>query len=1370
MLTNKRLLIPLILCWIQSLLMGQEPIFHFTQYTMDDGLAHNHCYSIVKDTFGFIWIGTENGLSRFDGHSFKNYRHEPADSTTLGGNWVRRLTLDPDGNMWAACMRGGINAYDAEKDVFRRYKNPSNDSFGLAINELSGLYSDSSGEIWFGTFREGFGRFFISGHRFELYPLGKDYKNPREAWQKNTVFAMLEDIADPSVMWICNQSDIYRFDKNTRELKRISTLDQAQKHRSSIHDLYMDTPGEIWVAFWGAGLARYSIRDDRWEHFIHDREKFDEGDGYSNVCLDIERKSEDEFWVACGLDGLGVFNRKSKTFQFHSLPTELEPGKKSGFAFDILVDEKDGVWICDQINGLYQIDPSRQIFRHVSTKTQKQGSREGLNQALDFDYSPRERHYFVATGQGDGLYVYDEKMNLLHTAPSSLPSRYSYQQFVDVHVDKKGRVWVIDWLQNQLLLYDKETHLCKPLALETFDAYPKHSFTLSHIAEDLQGNLWLSSFYAGLFKYNPVDRTLNRYTGFDPTREITDKAQITCMLIAKDGKIWLGTVNYGLYIFDPSSGTFSAYPYLGSSTLGLAEDRIEAIGQDDDGYIWVGFYTKGIQRIDPNRDSAQPRKMLGFQEGLLNENIVAIDKDPQGNMWVQTQGGVFRYSMEKRHFTLYKNTEGLLGYLKPYGFTALSTGEICIGESEGFYLFRPGNEYKNRHIPVPRITSLLLGANEWRTGGRIDFGDTLQLRYFQNFFTFQFSALNFQIPAKNQYTYKLEGLDKDWVYSGFRHNASYTRVREGTYRFYLRAANNDGLWSESSLPLVVIITPPWYRSLLAYILYALMVLGAGVVVYQYQRKRWKLKTELRVQEEEAKRLKELDHAKSRIFANITHEFRTPLTVIMGMTEQLKEQKDDQWEERLHVIKRNSQALLQLINQMLELSKLESGFLTPHFIQDDITRYLGYLTESFLSYANDKGIHLNFYAETVPILMDYDPNIIDRILTNLISNALKFTPKFGKVLVIARLNESKETEMLELEVRDNGTGIEAADLDKIFNRFYQSDESSSAQKGGTGIGLALVNELIRVLNGQIHVESERGKGSTFMVSLPISRVAEPQTMHIVSPEEVRASTLETPGLAETPDMKTSEKPVLLVVEDNSDVVYYLKSLLMVNYRVFHAANGLIGLEMASKLVPDLIVSDVMMPGMDGFELCEKLKSQELTSHIPIILLTAKASPEDRLTGLRTGADAYVKKPFSKDELLVSISNLIETRIRIRRHYAEFHEHKTPYDESTAPETAFIQKLNQIISEHMDQENFDIVRLSRLLGMSRSQLHRKVKAVLDTTPALYIRRLRLDKARELLKNSPKSISEIAFETGFSSPSYFTYSFTETYGLSPSEYRNN
>jgi signal transduction histidine kinase/DNA-binding response OmpR family regulator/ligand-binding sensor domain-containing protein len=1350
--------------------LGQQKTYNFTHYTIEEGLAHNHCYAMIQDSMGFIWVATENGLSRFDGHEFINYRNDETDTNSIGGNWVRSLVYGKKGKVWAGNMRGGINRYNPELDNFFNVDLASEDKFGLATKELTNIYGDSDDNIWFGTFREGFGKYDPNSNTISNYTFGHEYESPRQAWSENSVFAFCEDIEDSNFLWVSRKCELYRFDKTKEELEFISRFEPASMRSSSIHKLYMEKAGELWVGFWGSGLARYNIDNKEWSHFPYDINKFKEGDGYSNVCLDIEKKSDHEFWLAAGLDGLGVFDRNAEEFKFFELPNAFNPDIKSGFAYDVYLDKNNTAWICDQINGLYHLDPSRQLFTHISTKIQEEGSRAGLNRPLDFAFDPQSSLYYVATGQGDGLYVYDKAFNLVHTAPSSVPTQYSYHQFVDVHVDKKSNVWVIDWLKNKLLKYNQAKKLCIPVEIEKFEAYPDKKFTFSQIREDESGNLWISSYYGGLFKFNPSQNTLERFAGSDPTTELPENAQIEAIHIANDGKIWLGTLNYGVYIFDPISQTFKTYPYHGGSLTGLIEDRVHGISQDKFGNIWIGFYTKGIQIIDPEKGADQKQKRLNSKNGLTNEQVLDIQKDAMGNMWVQTQGGVFKYDHETSRFRHFTQREGLTGYLKPSGFEIIQDGTLCVGGSEGFYVMRPGEEYVNQFPPNVKITGFDIGGQTNPKNTRVDFSKQIKLAFKDNFFTIYFSALNFQLPEKNEYMYKLNGVDQDWVKNGSKYHASYTDIKEGSYLFEVKAANNDGIWARESTILSIYIAPPWYRSLLAYLVYTLLGASLLAMVYRIQKKRWELKTQLKLKAEEAKQLKELDKVKSSIYTNITHEFRTPLTVIQGMVKNIIRDPHSKLEERIMVIKRNSKSLLQLINQMLELSKLEGGYLKVDLVHDDIIKYLAYLTESFHSFANDKGIHLNFHAEKAPVLMDYDPEKIERILGNLLSNALKFTQEYGSVLVIARTQFKNNKQYLELEIKDSGKGISKKDLEHIFDRFYQADGSETRKAGGTGIGLALVNELVRSQNGWVDVKSEPGKGSSFKVYLPIEKKA--RDKHLIASDEISELRKEKEVVLEMNNPHTdltSEKPRLLIIEDNEDVVYYLESFLMQEFLITKARNGLEGIEKALAILPDIIISDVMMPEKDGFEVCNTLKNNMITSHIPIVILTAKASDKDMISGIKKGADAYMMKPFSEEVLLAQLKSLLENRKQLRAHYASYLQHKKVLDKESRSEAEFVDKIIQIIEENLSNESFDTMKLCQKIGMSRSQLHRKTKALLDTTPALYIRLLRLEKAKSFLKNTDKTISEIAFETGFKSPSYFTYSFSETFGTSPSAFRN-
>ena len=1345
---------------------SQNQDYIFTYYSIEDGLAHNHCRSMHKDSQGFMWFGTENGLSRYDGQHFKTFRHLENDKNSISGNWINDIVEDKQGNLWIATMREGLCKYDIKSGDFNLYNLNISDNLNLPKDELNCLYIDSQGDLWYGTYRHGFGRFNQQNRTFENYNLNINFTNPRNAWEINSVSAIAEDKFNHDILWIGGiRHGLYRFNKKTKQITQF--INPYNKFGSGIHSVFMQNPNELWLGYWGLGIVKFNINNQTWKVFLPDKKKFEKGDGYSNICIDIKKKSKKEFWIASGRDGLGIFNLQTEKFYFIDPLKNLKTNINQGFVSQILVSKKDGIWIRDGINGIFQIDPSKQLFKFVSTKAIKQKSRIGLNSANDFEFDPTDSLYYVATGQGDGLYIYDKNFNLLKTASSSRASPYTYQQFTDILIDNKRRIWILDWLQNDLLKYNKRLNICEPFPLKEFNDFPKNSFNYSALLKDNKDNIWIGTNYGGLLKFNPDTKSLKQYIGTNPDIELTSKATISNLLLDNKGRIWISTIYYGIYVFDTITEKFIHYLTLGKSNQGLAQNRVHTLAQDKNGMIWAGLYTKGIQIINPDKSVLQEINLLTYSNGLENENIVNIISDINNNMWVQTEGGLFNYNYETRQFIKFSYKEGYLDYLNPYGLKSLNSGEICIGVSEGFYVFHPDKLYKNILAPNVVFTGINLGSDNNETIEILNSKKGIKLPYKDNFFTINFAALNFQIPSKNNYAYKLEGIDPDWVYCGNRNYASYTNINEGQYIFKIKASNNDLIWNENAETLKIIITPPWYRSIWAYLLYLIVLVSIIYSFYLYQKRKWKLQTQLQLEHEEAKRLRELDAAKSKIFTNITHEFRTPLTVILGIVDILKNKSQINIKQNLNIIKRNGNSLLQLINQLLELSKIETGNIKTEMIHCDIVGYLGYLTESFHSLANKKGIHLNFYSEQEQINMDFDPEKIERIISNLVSNAIKFTPEYGKILVISGKKIIDGKEYIEIKIRDNGKGISEENQKHIFDRFYQVDSGESEFKEGTGIGLALVYELVKLFKGNIEVKSALNKGTTFSIILPIKHNAKqmdfPKILSGIDEESNKFSNTDT-----TINLnKNEEKPLILIIEDNKDVIYYLKNILQNNYNIKVAYNGQQGIDKATNAIPDLIISDVMMPEKNGFEVCQTLKTEQITSHIPIILLTAKATAQDRLEGFSKGADAYLNKPFNQKELEIRIKKLLENRRKLQEYY---NNQNKPHPKTNIQETQFLEKLYKIIDKNIHDEMFDVNHLSRAMNMSRSQLNRKLKALINTSPALLIRKIRLKKAYRLITETDIPISDIAFDLGFSSSSYFSYSFSEKYGISPSELRSD
>ena len=722
---------------------------------------------------------------------------------------------------------------------------------------------------------------------------------------------------------------------------------------------------------------------------------------------------------------------------------------------------------------------------------------------------------------------------------------------------------------------------------------------------------------------------------------------------------------------------------------------------------------------------------------------------------------------------------------------------MVFGSNKGFTIFHPDSIKDNTLKPTVYITSISLDNKELPVAGSAEdtfpqksplkqhilFTDKITLTHLQNNLLFGFTALNYETPEKNQYKYKLEGYDKDWISApASARVAKYTNLSHGHYTFRVIASNNDGVWNEQGDTLEIVILPPWWRTWWAYLFYIALIGGSSFFFYRFQLNR-------RLEQAEASRLKEMDAVKTKLYTNITHEFRTPLTVILGMAEQVMDNPKEFVQEGLKMIIRNGQNLLNLVNQMLDLSKLESGHLSLHYQQGDVVNFLKYIVESLHSLAESKGLQIHFISDLEQLTMDYDETRLQQVASNLLSNAVKFTPKGGNIYV----SLSIQSDTFSFKVKDTGKGITEADLPYIFDRFYQVDDTATRHGEGTGIGLSLTRELVKLMNGTISVKSQMNKGTEFEVVLPIHLVADKKAKNEqlpILPPIIDTSIADDTPLSINQEFST-EKPLVLIADDNADVRAYISSCLSADYNLLIAKDGQECEDMAFEHTPDLIISDVMMPFKDGFEVCKTLKTDERTSHIPIIMLTAKADMDSKLQGLEHGADVYLMKPFNKEELLLRIKKLLELRLQLQEYYRSTVMSANAHSEIGATEgdkllkedmskekpsllvnnfdNTFILKVRTLIEANLTNVHFDVEKLCSDLLLSPSQVYRKIMALTGLSTNNFIRYIRLLKAKELLlKNSHYSISAVAYDSGFNDPAYFSRAFKQEFGVTPQAWR--
>jgi signal transduction histidine kinase/DNA-binding response OmpR family regulator/streptogramin lyase len=888
---------------------------------------------------------------------------------------------------------------------------------------------------------------------------------------------------------------------------------------------------------------------------------------------------------------------------------------------------------------------------------------------------------------------------------------------------------------------------------------------LYSIFEDSNGKLWLASLSQGLFIFDPEQEKFWRYEKDVGNAKALHANMIVQISEDDEGTIWISDFNLCKVVFP---GKHLDYGNLSFQYLALGEhDAIVQIHIDQQKIFWASSDTEGLYLIDTKEEKIVKKYAQKEGNQLIGEGVFGIGEDAGGNLWLFGASGVEKFDPERETFELFDHTSGFSFNPSGRKVSKNKEGWYCtMSIKNGFYIFHPDSIETNRIPPDVLITQFRLFNQTVQPGEgsplsqHISKTKTVQLKYNENDIAFEYTALHYDRTEKVKYAYKMKGIDEDWVTVGHERIARYPKLPPGNYTFQVKAANADGIWNEQGASLSISISKPWWNTWLAYVLYAIG--GAGVVFFLYTSE---LKKKL--QQAEAQRLAELNVVKTRLYTNITHEFRTPLTIILGMADQININPGEWLSEGMDMIKRSGKTLLHLVNQMLDLSKLESGVMPLHLIQGDIVVYLKYLFESFHSTAENKNIQLDFLAEPKSLRMDYDPDKLLNIVFNLMANAIKYTPQ-GGTITMEVFREGGGRQLLKLIVRDTGTGIAPQNLPRIFDRFYQADEGQR-NVGGAGIGLAIVHELITLMQGSISVESEVGQGTEFTLLLPITQKAPisatPSLLDMK--EQLPFELLSEDVQADEKMVRTGEKPLLLVVEDNVDVVTYLSSFLMEEYQLLTAGNGRAGIELAIENIPDIILSDVMMPEKDGFELCQALKTDERTSHIPIILLTAKADIASKLEGLEFGADAYLTKPVNREELELRLRKLLESRKLLQEYYFKIYpegDKKEVYQR----EDAFMEKLHEIMDAHLDDENFGIKDICQEMFISRMQLHRKLRALTGKTTSHYLRTYRLQKARKMLLNSNMTITEIAYEVGFKSPGYFSSSFTETFGKSPLEFR--
>ncbi len=1306
----------------------EKPFMRFRNITDNLGLPGEWARCIFQDSRGLMWFGTDIGFKYFDGYSFKEYPLVNDDVI------VTALTEDHLGNIWASASADALYHLDRKSDVVSRYQ-LVRDTL-VKLNQVypllrfnTTLFEDSRQDLWVST-QEGILRFDVQRHTFSLV----------EKAHQNYGGLLYED--DNRVLWEVMENGIRRF--NNTDSLFIPFLDQEGELQriKGINSCIRDRSGHLWFTGLSGGLFHFDPVTKLLTRYVNDPNN-PSGLSFDQV-NHIMADRQNRIWVAADDGGLDLFDRATGGF-FHYQPNFRSVEGFSNKPAFLYEDNTNGLWVSHYHAGIsYYGNFTKKFIAYAAFD----GDPKSLSSPYAVSFFERPNGDIWIGTDGGGLNLWKRKENeflqFKHQPnnPNSLISNKIYK----VIEDKQGYVWIRNRF-GDIERFDSD--------IKNYKSYPLNGSLYC----DKNGEVWLTS-NGGIYTFNPEKDAF--------VLTIPD-----CHGILEDqsGNFWVSTTPNNL----------CKYNFETREIEECFSQHACAISVDSKNNFWMLLLEQGdtLVKYNPTTRVYSDTVVLVNSRDHLHNTII-IDKND--DVWLGTKDGLYRYQPSNKELKHFDYSDGVASNFLRFGLPIKTQrDELIFGSNKGFTIFHPDSIKENTFIPPVLITSFKIGNQEVPVTGTladslalksplqqyIHFADKVRLRHFQNDLTFEFAALDYTNPQKNQYKYTLEGYDNDWtITESSQRFARYTNLAPRNYIFRVEGTNSDGFWNGKGDFLFLTILPPWYWAWWSKTFYLLVISGILYAFYHFQ-----LKRQLAVAE--AAQLRELDYFKTRLYANITHEFRTPLTVIAGMTDQILEHPKEWFREGLVMIKRNSGQLLQLVNQLLDLSKLESDSLPVRMIRDDIIQYLKYLTESLHSYAESKDIRLHLLPDVKTMEMDFDPEKIQSIFINLLGNAIKFTPAGGDVYVaVSIVGNPPRGSSLVLKVKDNGIGIPEAQQPFIFDRFYQANNSSTRVGEGTGIGLSLTNELVKLLGGSIKVDSQEGEFTEFTVILPVSREAEKVGANGLAGENHvpawKAQSLESLVVATPTLMADAGLPLALLIEDNRDVLKYLAACLQGQYRLEMATNGQEGIEKSIEQIPDIIISDVMMPEKDGFEVLATLKRDERTSHIPVVLLTAKADIESRLEGLERGADAYLAKPFEQRELEVVLRKLIALRQQLQARYSSLLPVTDANDKALPPENAFLTRLRQCIEQHMEDEDFGIHELCHELGVSRTQLHRKLTALTGKSTSQVIRGIRMQKAMKLLKDPSLNVSEVGYAVGYSNPSHFTQMFTEEFGASPSRFR--
>ncbi len=1360
----------------------------FEQIGTNDGLSQNDVNAIYQDVNGYMWFATHDGLNKYDGYNFTVYLPQSNNPKSISSNLVFTIDGDKKGNLWIGTSGDGLNYFSRKTEEFFHFKHDASDKTSLSDDNISKILLDSKNRLWIAS-KEGIDMAFTENGITQL-----KFKNFSKNHNFDSGTCFFED--SKNNVWLGTTNGLFLVKEGrTKESFSLERVTYRYFNVRSICEI-----NETIILGGNNGL--FTLQNRKNGYRLQKEWSKNNLGAISNLLA-----SNNTIWAGTG-NGLYSFKTQPEISLYKEYRYNAEnPNSINKNIIKSLYKDKTGlIWIGTNGGGVNKYDPIRKPFTHVKSTTQKGSLSYDKIRAL---YEDSNKNLWVGTEGGN--------LNMLSGENSN--NYLGFKEFTDIK--KTFSIEEIKVGSRNILLFGGES----PYGISQLDITNPRNISLSSkldfsgisgsiftILNDSENNLWIGSYADGVYRWLYNNDT-NEYVKDKLASSERDVLSISSSIIRniledKNGNIWFATADGISMLTDEEkhkkNPKFQIFKHVPLDDKSLSHNYILELYESKNGDLWIGTFGGGLNKFVPESSVSKPY-FVAYQEkdGLSNNVVKGILEDDYGNLWISTNKGISKFDPENETFKNYDANDGLQdNEFQELARLRRKNGELLFGGVNGFNVFDPNNIKDNPVEGETVITGLSIFNKKVKIGdtinGRILLDEPISktkqvnLKYKENSFAIDFAGLHFSAPNKNNYLYKLEGFDKDWIFANSqKRQATYTNLSPGTYTFKVRASNNDNIWDSSPAQIELVVAPPYYLTGFAFLIYALLIIGALLLYRRFTIIKTSKKHKLELEHIESEKNEELQKAKLEFFTNITHEFTTPLTLIQGPLKYLQKRGNslshETKQEQYKLMEKNTDYLMRLISQLLDFRKINQGKMRLVMRNSNIVNFIKEVSEPFQFMARKQHIIFKVESKTNGKLSWFDHDAIEKIINNLLSNAFKFTPENGRINITIGYHKELETSpssqfpsYVQIDVKDSGPGMSEDKVKNIFERFFSEKNEDRKDAKGMGIGLTFTKDLIELHQGEIKVESKLNEGTSFIVKLPTEKRAYTDIPEIICKDasesdfHLRSSESDSMAISLNDDIvdkslmdSGNDLPILLVVDDNEDIRTFIKQALKDKYIIYAAENGEEALDILSDISPKIVITDVMMPIMDGIELCKHIKSKKETSHIPVVMLTAKLSQENEIIGLKTGADAYIRKPFDIELLELKLENILKHREELRKKFNLDITLQPKEITVTSVDERFLNQAIEIVEKHMMNTDFNVEMLVKEMGYSRTNLYKKFKEITGLSSSEFIRNIRLKRAVQLFEQSDLSVKEIMYMTGFNTSSYFAKCFKKQFGVKPSEY---